>query len=91
MVRAAGVRVAQADADDLRELLTLREATEQAILTAVSGLRDQGVTWHDIGAASGTTRQAAILRWHHRITTAPHDCARAGEPGQEPAFCPSCA
>jgi hypothetical protein len=67
IVTAAGERVAEADAEDLRSLIALREVLDEAIVAAVAGLRDSGTTWEDIGAATGTTRQAAIMKWAKRV------------------------
>jgi hypothetical protein len=62
-----GSRVAEADPEQLRQLLELRGVLDEAILEAVRGLREAEVTWEDIGAAAGTTRQAAIMRWNPKL------------------------
>lgn len=67
IITAAGERVSDADAQDLRALLELRDVLDEAIIAAVAGLRESGTTWEDIGAATGTTRQAAIMKWARRI------------------------
>jgi hypothetical protein len=67
MIRAMGKRVASADAEDLTMLLELRQRTDDALLEAVRGLRASGHTWEQIGEASGTTRQAALMRWAKRV------------------------
>lgn len=67
ILAAAGNRAAEADPDDLAALIALREQLDEAIITAVRGLRDAGTTWEDIGAATGTTRQAAIMKWSKRV------------------------
>jgi hypothetical protein len=67
IVAAAGKRVAAADADDLVALLELRVQLDEAIVSAVAGLRANGTTWEEIGEAAGTTRQAAIMRWGPKI------------------------
>jgi len=67
MIAAGGGRVADGDPEDLAQLLQLHEELDEAVLQAVTGLRDAGTTWQDIGDALGTTRQAAILRWAHKI------------------------
>lgn len=67
IVAAAGRRVAQADAEDLTQLLALRDQVDEAIVGAVRGLRAAGTTWEDIGTAAGTTRQAAIMRWNPKL------------------------
>jgi hypothetical protein len=67
VLSAAGPRVGEADPQDLRDLVRLRELIDEAILEAVRGLRDSGCTWEEIGTATGTTRQAAIMKWTHRL------------------------
>jgi len=71
IVSGAGRRVADADPEELAQLLQLRDAVDQAVLQAVSGLRQSGATWQDIGDAIGVTRQAAIMRWAKRVNPAP--------------------
>lgn len=67
MIGAAGRRVGE-DADgSLRELVELHGALDEAIVEAVAGLRDAGVTWQEIGDWVGTTRQAAIMRWNGHL------------------------
>lgn len=64
MLRAAGRRVADSDPEDLAELLALQADLDQAIATAVHGMRNtHGASWADIARATGTTRQAAAMRW----------------------------
>lgn len=63
----SGRRVAEADVEELRVLLALRGQLDDAIVDAVRGLRANGTTWEDIGAAAGTTRQAAIMRWNPKL------------------------
>lgn len=63
MVAAAGKRVSRADADDLRELVAIRNDLDIAIGRAVEGLRRDGYTWAGIAEALGITRQAAQQRW----------------------------
>jgi hypothetical protein len=67
MIRGAGNRVAQDDADVLADLIALQAAVDAAVLEGVRGLRKSGATWQDIGDACGTTRQAANMRWAKRI------------------------
>lgn len=67
MIRTMGKRVANADSEDLTMLLELRQKTDDALLVAVRGLRASGHTWEQIGEASGTTRQAALMRWGKRV------------------------
>lgn len=63
IIAAAGRRVANADPDDLAELVGLHEALDTAIHVAVNGQRQAGITWQSIGDALGTTRQAALMRF----------------------------
>lgn len=63
MVRAAGRRVAEADPEDLAELLALQAAVDRALAEAVTGQRAAGTSWAAIGAALGMTKQAAYQRW----------------------------
>lgn len=63
MIKAAGKRVAVADADDLYDLVSLKTDLDKAIAEAVIGLRAAGYTWGSLGAATGTTRQAAVQKW----------------------------
>jgi DNA-binding GntR family transcriptional regulator len=67
IVSGAGRRVADADPDELRQLLELRDIVDQAVLQAVTGLRRSGATWQDIGDALGVTRQACIMRWAKKV------------------------
>lgn len=58
MVRAAGRRVADSDAEDLADLLQLRVELESAVAAGVAGLRDQGHSWQYIANPLGVSRQA---------------------------------
>lgn len=62
-IRAAGRRVAEADEVELAELLKLQAVYDEAVQTAVDGIRERGQSWAYIAAATGTTRQAAFQRW----------------------------
>lgn len=63
MMRAAAGRVGDGDVDELSDLVQLQKRLDQVVLDAVQGLRASGVTWDQIGEATGTTRQAAIQKW----------------------------
>lgn len=64
MVAAYGRRVADADVEDLAELIALRDQVDLTIATAVRSSRERhGRSWADIARAAGTTRQAAQQRW----------------------------
>ena len=64
MITAYGRRVGDADPEDLSEMLELHRRFEQIVGDAVRQQRERhGRSWADIGAAAGTTRQAAQMRW----------------------------
>ncbi len=63
ILRAMARRCADADVEDLTDLLSLRDEVDAAIASAVAGLYHQGHSWTEIGAAVGITRQAARQRW----------------------------
>ena len=67
LIARAGERVADADIEQLTQLMELRRDLDDAILQAVGGLRDNYVTWQDIGSATGTTRKAAQMRWGPKL------------------------
>ena len=67
IIRAAGVRVGEADTDELRALIALRTDLDAAIVTAVSGLRASGTTWAEIGDLTGVSRQAALQYFAPRL------------------------
>ena len=67
MVAAAGKRVAEADVEDLVELMGIRDDLDAAIARGIAGLREDGYTWQSIGDALGVTRQAALMRWGPRL------------------------
>lgn len=65
MVRAYGRRCAEDDVEGwLPEALALRADLDAAIAGAVQASHDRhGRSWADIGAAAGTSKQAAAQRW----------------------------
>ena len=63
VIRAAGRRIAAGDIEELSQLLGLERELQQAIQTAVNGLRAEGYSWADIALRIGITRQAAHQRW----------------------------
>lgn len=63
ILRAYGRRVADADPEDLAELLSVQRDVGAAIDAAVLGMRANGFTWAQIGEGAGITRQAAQIRW----------------------------
>lgn len=67
MIRSYGRRVADADPEDLAELVAIREVLDEAIDEAVEGMREaRAISWGQIGRALGITRQAAQQRYGQR-------------------------
>lgn len=66
MVRAYGRRVADADPEDLADLLALHAAIEEAVTEAVTGQRAAGFSWGQIAHGLGVSRQAAHERFARR-------------------------
>jgi hypothetical protein len=67
MVRALGRRCAQEDPDSLRHLFDLARLVDDVTADAIVQMREHSsFTWADVGAAAGTTRQAAQMRWGKR-------------------------
>lgn len=62
VVRAHGRRVAAGDIEALPDLIRLSDEVDQAIRTAVEGLRGAGYSWADIGERAGLSRQGAQQR-----------------------------
>jgi hypothetical protein len=80
VLRAAGRRAARGDPEHLRELYELDERLHVAMVEAVRGLRESGATWQEIGDVTGTTRQAALMRWSPKL--AEREGASATEPAK---------
>lgn len=66
ILRAASKRMADADPEDLADLVALREAVDEAINTAARAVHDGGASWAQIGGALGVSKQAAQQRWGSR-------------------------
>lgn len=66
LIRSAGVRVGSGDVEDFAVLANIHQELEIALAGSVDGLRASGHTWEAIGAATGVTRQAALMKWSHR-------------------------
>lgn len=64
LVRNLGTRVGDGDLPDLRQMVALQRELNDAIVAAIRGLRTQGVTWDELGEATGTSRQAAWQKWY---------------------------
>jgi hypothetical protein len=65
MLAAATRRVAESDEDEFAQLIELERHLVRLLDDAVLGLRQSGMTWEQIGAAAGVTRQGAHQRWRH--------------------------
>ena len=63
ILRAYTRRVATGDIEALTRMTSLADDIETAIRSAVTGLRDHGYSWADIGSRLGVTRQAAQQHW----------------------------
>jgi hypothetical protein len=63
VLRAYARRVADGDVEALTLMLGLSAEIDTAIGQAVSGLREFGYSWAEIGSRLGITRQAAQQRW----------------------------
>ena len=63
ILRAYARRISAGDIDALADITTLAADIDNAIRHAVTGLRETGYSWAEIGAALGVTRQAAQQRW----------------------------
>ena len=63
VLRAYARRVADGDVEALTLMLGLSAEIDDAIAQAVTGLRQFGYSWAEIGSRLGITRQAAQQRW----------------------------
>lgn len=63
IIAAHARRVATGDVEALRDLANLSAELDNALITAVKGLRAFGYSWAEIGSRLGITRQAAQQRW----------------------------
>lgn len=63
ILRAYARRISAGDVDALTDMTALVADIDNAIGQAVTGLRDTGYSWADIGLRLGVTRQAAQQRW----------------------------
>lgn len=64
MIRAYGRRVQDADVEDLRDMVAMRDQLDDVIRDTVTHMRAQhDFSWARIGEAVGTTRQAAQQRY----------------------------
>ena len=63
ILRSYAARIALGDIDALTAMTSLADDIDAAIASAVTGLRQRGYSWADIGSRLGITRQAAQQRW----------------------------
>jgi hypothetical protein len=69
ILRAYSRRIATGDVESLAHMIGLADDINDAIAKAVTGLRDAGYSWAEIGSRLGVTRQAAQQRWGRTSTT----------------------
>lgn len=63
VLRGYGRRIAAGDIDAITDLDGLLGDVETTLSRAVTGLRDNGYSWAEIGLRLGVTRQAVHQRW----------------------------
>jgi hypothetical protein len=63
ILRAYARRIAGGDIEALADLTSLANEVDTAMRDAITGLRDFGYSWAEIGSRLGVTRQAAQQRW----------------------------
>ena len=63
VLHAYARRVGGGDVEALALMLGLADEVDAAIAGAVTGLRECGYSWAEIGSRLGITRQAAQQRW----------------------------
>jgi hypothetical protein len=63
VLNAYARRVVSGDVEALGQMTTLAADLDEAIGQAVTGLREFGYSWAEIGLRLGITRQAAQQRW----------------------------
>lgn len=64
MIRAAGRRTGEVgDEPELAKLAGLQAKVDEALQTAVDGMRDRGMSWAYVAMGLGITRQAAQQRF----------------------------
>jgi hypothetical protein len=62
-------RVADGDVEALGQMAALAADLDAAMIQAVTGLRECGYSWAEIGLRLGITRQAAQQRWGQQPTS----------------------
>jgi hypothetical protein len=63
MIKAYARRVGEGDVEELPRMIAMHDKLNEALDTAVVGLRDFGYSWAEIARRTGTSRQAAQQRW----------------------------
>jgi hypothetical protein len=63
VIRAYSRRVAAGDIEATADMATTAEQMDTAMRDAITGLRQIGYSWADIGLRLGVSRQAAHQRW----------------------------
>jgi hypothetical protein len=63
VIAAYSRRIARGDIDAITGMAALADDLDAAICRAVTGLRNRGYSWAEIGTRLGITRQAAQQRW----------------------------
>ncbi|MEU4694333.1 hypothetical protein [Actinoplanes sp. NPDC023714] len=63
IIKGFARRVATGDVEALRDMVGLSGQLDDAISEAVTGLRQHGYSWAEIGQRLGISRQAAQQRW----------------------------
>ena len=66
IVKACARRIAAGDIESLALMAELTDTIDSSIRYAVTGLREHGYSWADIGSRLDVTRQAAQQRWGNR-------------------------
>jgi hypothetical protein len=59
-------RIADGDIESLALIAELADTIDTSIRDAVTGLREHGYSWAQIGSRLGVTRRAAHQRWGNR-------------------------
>jgi hypothetical protein len=63
ILKACARCIAAGDIESLALMAELADTIDSSIGDAVTGLREQGYSWAEIGSGLGVTRQAAQQRW----------------------------
>jgi hypothetical protein len=66
ILKACARRIAAGDIESLALMAELADTIDSSIRDAVTGLREHGYSWAEIGSRLGVTRQAAQQRWGNR-------------------------